>query len=112
MRRGNGVQNHTFDDNHFNRANKDVKKLPECPQHALLEYDITESEFDTAIRNSTKGSSMDNDEFHPRMFEHLDPKFKSLLLELYNTAEIESDLDESKDIVHQKTEQKILPTLL
>ena len=81
-------------------VNNDVQKLPESPQHALLEYDVTENEIDTAIRNSIKCSSMDNDE-----------KLTSAALQRM-VAEIESALDESKDIVHQKTEQKILPTLL
>ena len=70
------LQNQVFD-NHFNMVNHDVQKLPECLQHALVEDDITKNEIDTALRNGTKCSSMDNEEFHPRIFKHIGPKFKS-----------------------------------
>ena len=78
------LQNQVFDDNHFNMINHDVQKLPECSQHALLEDDILENEIDTALRNGTKCSSLGNGEFYPRMFKHVGPKFKGLLLQLYN----------------------------
>ena len=78
------LQNQIFDNNHFNMINHDVQKLPECTQHELLGDDITGNEIDTAVRNGTQCSSMDNDEFHSTLFKHIGPKFMSLLLQLYN----------------------------
>ena len=72
------LQHQVFDDNHFNMVIYDAQKSPQCPQHALLEDELTEC--DTTIRIDTKCSSMVNDEFDQRMFKHFELKFKSVIL--------------------------------
>ena len=74
------LQNQFFDDEHFNMVNLGSQKLSDCSQHALFEDDITENDIDTALRNGTKRSSMNNDEFYPRMFKHIGPNSRGCFM--------------------------------